>query len=753
MPAIVRHFNLRVVANGMDVPRVTSVRIQRGLDQEYAKAQFTVGYPAHGQLKKGSLIQIVMGIGVFTERFVGFINDPGTQLWPGRITFDCIDIMGYLNNYFPPGDVEFGSDDDTTIINTILDFAQIPLNLRQITGVGDIFGDFGLDADIPALEWPQLQSALAAIMEIDDMSLGYRTYARSNGLIVRHAVATVPGQNYSKLFTEGDGGSGGNIMQGSMQVTEYQPVTEVSIFSNDGGFFTASSAGNPYAWLDRPYAKRHAAIQKIGATAGYISTEDIAAYVLGKLNRNLLKVQFTTEEDDVLDVLNTIRIDSVHLYVAQNFYIQNLSIDAEVDGKFRQTIVAVSELMDNPDGFPVQVAFGPNAGQTLTPAPTVLAAPSNADVHSAFTIVAIDKEVLADSTIMYIVSCSDMSTSNQGTITTRAWTASGPGVVVTAGSEVQFTTAFTDLATAEIGLTVTDSNGSVNSSTQRPEQAGVPIRIRKLYSITATAFEAFDGTDWNTHTPSNAEPMSSVAHGPYAAAGDMLLYTLDDLHTPANEVVIQSGIDITAIWVEPDANQFNVAAGFVDGSVAVSADGGATWTVTAQQPDTDAIRRIIISRFVGGEIHAITNSGYYLSDNNGAGWRLVAAGDFVDLQLSHTRNVLVTAAGDLVLAAASLTPFTVPSLSPAVVLVATTAHIRLDKFYAIDDQGRTFQQFGELPGSFDLVQGVDIPEGTGQERGAYRDGLLVDMVYFATGISLWKTIDGFRTSGGYLKLR
>lgn len=751
MVAVVRRWMMRVLANGMDIPRVTSVRIQRGMDQDFAKAQFTVGYPAHGQLKKGSIVQIILGINNQAERFVGFIADPGTNLWPGRITFDCIDIMGYLANYFPPGDVEFGSQSDIDIINSILDFAQIPVNMRQIDGVGDSFGDFG--EDVPGLEWPQLQSALEAIKEIDSMSLGFRTYARSNGLIVRHAIPTIPGQIASFLFEEGDGGVGGNIMSGGMNVSEYEPTTEVSIFTNDGQYFTAVSAGNPYAWLDRPFARAHAAIQNVNATPGFITSENIAQYCLGKMNRNLVKVQFTTEVDDIFDVVQTIRVDSVHMYVVQNFYLQNLSIDAEVDGKFRQTIVGVSELMDNPDGFPVQVAFGPNAGQTLTPTPSTLTPPSNADVFSAFTITAIDKEKLADDTYMYIVSCSNMSTSAQGTITTLAWTASGPGVVVTAGSEQQFTTGFTDLSTAQIELTVTDSNGNTNASMQRPDQAGVPIRIRKLYTITATEFEAFDGEDWNTHTPSNAEPMSAVAHGPYAAAGDMLLYTLDDLHTPANEVVIQSGIDISAIWVEPDANQFNVAAGFVDGSVAVSADQGATWTVTPQQPDTDAIRRIIISRFVAGEIHAITNSGYYVSDNNGFGWRLIKSGDFIDLQLSHSRNVLVTSVGTLITAVENPDPFNFPSLSPSVFIVAATAHIRQDKFYAIDSQGRTFQQFGELSGSFDMLQAVDIPEGTGQDRGAYRDGLLVDMVYFATGISLWKTIDGFRTSGGYLKLR
>lgn len=743
MPVQVRNTVLRVIANGQDVPRVVSARIQRGLDQEYAKAQFTVSYPAHGQLKKGSHVYIVMGTG-FPIRFVGFIKDPGTQLWPGRITFDCVDIMGYLDAYYPPGDVSFNNTTDTGIINSILDFAQIPTNLRDISGIGDIFGNF--DSDVPGIEWPQLESALSAIRDIDEMTPDHRTYGRTNGVLTRHSVPTHPGQQASKLFTEGV-----NIMSGTMQVSEYEPTTEVSVFTNDGGFFTAVSTGNSYAWLDRPFAVRHAGVQNVNATPGFITSENIGQSLLNRLARNLVKVSFTTEDEDVLDVLNTIRVDSIHLYVVQNFYIQNLSIETDPSGKFRQTITGVSELSDNPDGFPVQVAFGPNAGQTLTPPTTVLTPPSNSDVHAEFTIIAIDKEKLADSSYMYVVTCSSMATSDQGTITDLDWGATGTGVTIPSGSEVTFTTSFTDLAGAEISLQATDSNGNVNSTTQRPASAGVPIRIRKLYNITATEFEAFDGEDWNTHTPSNAENMTAIAAGPYAAAGDMILFTSNDLHTPATEVIIQAGVDITAVWVEPDVSLYNVAAGFIDGTIAISGDGGNTWTVKAG-PGGDPILRIITSRFQEGEIHVITDTGYYVSDNYGDGWRLIRSGSFIDLQLSHTRNILVTAAGGMI-NATNGTVFTFPSLSPAIVIQAATVHIRQDKFYAIDDQGRSFQQFGNPSGSYAMNQGVDIPEGVGQPRGSYRDGLLVDMVYFGTGISLYKTIDGFRSNEGYLKLR
>lgn len=442
------------------------------------------------------------------------------------------------------------------------------------------------------------------------------------------------------------------------------------------------------------------------------------------------------------------------MYVRQNLFIQSLAIDADISGKWRQTIGSVSEIMDNELGFPFQVAFGPLAGQTLTPAPATPVAPSNADIMASFVILSIDKEVLADGSDMYIVTCSDTSTSMQGTIVSRSWTASGPGVVITAGSEQTFTTGFTALAGSLITIEITDSNGSVGTASQSPENSGVPIRIRKLYTMrhTPEALDAFDGYVWRTHTPSGGRVMTCMGHGPIGAAEDMFLYTTDDLMTPANEVIIRSGIDITAVWIEPDVSANNIAAGFADGGVAISTNGGAAWTVKTS-PGGDPVRRIIISRFVAGEIHCITDTGYYVSNDYGSNWAHIRAGDFTDLQLAPARNVLVTVAGGLINANTGVA-FTFPSLSPAVVIKATTAHIRQDKFYAMDDQQRTFQQFGELSGSIAMLQGENIPEGTTQERGEYRDGVTVDMVYFAAGAGgLWKTIDGFRTPAGYLKLR
>jgi hypothetical protein len=746
MPVEIRRPTLTVLANGVPVPRVLSVHIQRGTDQDYAKAQFTVSFPAAGEIKKGSHIVIIGGFNNVIERFVGYAYNPSFQLWPGRITVDCIDVMGFLDSLYPDQEYNLSGLVDEDIVNLVLDVAQIPTNMRDITGDGLLLADLGTDS--PALTWPLEESGLDVIKEMDDLSQGRRTRALTSGMVVRRYLSLIPFFNYSKLFTEGV-----NIISGTMNISEFQPSTSVTIVGADG-IQTQSTSTNPYAWQDKPYWDQHAAIQVQGSTPGYINTEDVSTRVLGKLNRNLMKVEFATQDDDLLEVYNTVKVDSVHLYTRQNLILQSLSIDADVSGKWRQSLGCVSELMDNEIGFPVQVAIGPLAGTTLTPIAATPTAPSNSDILASFVILSIDKETLADGSNMYIVTCSDTSTSMQGTIVSRSWTASGPGVVITAGSEPQFTTGFTDLAGSLITIEVTDSNGSVGTASQSPENAGVPIRIRKLYTMrhSPEAFEAFDGNVWRSHTPSGGRVMTCMGHGPIAAAEDMFLYTTDDLVTPAHEVIIRSGVTITAVWIEPDVSTANILAGFADGGTAFSGDGGATWTVKTA-PGGSPIRRIILSRFVAGEIHAINDTGYYVSNDYGNNWNLIRSGDFLDLQLSHSRNVIVTTAGALINANTGAA-FTFPTLSPAVVIKATTAHIRQDKFYAMDDQGRTYQQFGEVSGSTAMLQGENIPEGTTQDRGEYRDGLTVDMVYFAAGAGgLWKTIDGFRTPAGYLKLR
>lgn len=282
MPVAIRRPTITVLANGVPVPRVLSVHIQRGLDQDYAKAQFTVSFPAHGEIKKGSHIVIIGGFNNVVERFVGYAYNPSAVLWPGRITVDCIDIMGFLSGIYPDQEYNLSGLMDQEIVELALDVAQIPASMRSITGDSEILADLGTDT--PALTWPPEESAQELVSEMDDMSQGRRTWALTSGFINRRFIPTFPSAFHSKEFTEGV-----NIISGSMVVTEEEAARVVTIV---GAFGIQSQATgtNPYVWQDKPYWDQHAAIQTQGSTAGYISTEDVSTRILNKLNRNLMKV-------------------------------------------------------------------------------------------------------------------------------------------------------------------------------------------------------------------------------------------------------------------------------------------------------------------------------------------------------------------------------------------------------------------------------------------------------------------------------
>jgi uncharacterized protein len=151
---------------------------------------------------------------------------------------------------------------------------------------------------------------------------------------------------------------------------------------------------------------------------------------------------------------------------------------------------------------------------------------------------------------------------------------------------------------------------------------------------------------------------------------------------------------VTSLWAEPDAATQRIGAGAASGQIALSEDGGRHWTLKAG-PTREEVRRIIISRFhpIELEIHVLTPTGYHVSYDSGDRWQPIRlAGDderFVDLVLSHARNVIGAAGAAPLQVAETGEPFEVPDLTPPVQeLVAVAAHTREDVFVGYDQQGR-----------------------------------------------------------------
>lgn len=749
---------LRVLIDGQEPPYVVEARVTRGFDQDMATCEIVHAHPMPEWVLEGSRVVVSMGDPQSTEpsggvvpRFTGYVETFSSTLYPGRHTAICKDVLWVASRQHPAQDLSLASLTDVEAVTFLLE-SVFPSEMLDIGGLDLLLADTD---DIVFLITPT-ESILDGIRAIDEIGAGWRTYALTDGRIVRRPISIIPSSTAAFTFTEGT-----DLIDGSSDTDSQDPLTEWTV-QGLGDSFTFDPSDPNYVEPDfsirsQPGWQQLLMLTQVASSMTFLSMEDQAAWIYSQLSKKLIRSTITTHRDMLIQGDETVAVESEHLEIDQHLWVQNVQIAVESNGRFTQTLSLLSERQASNRGVtrPFTIVPGQPVGPLTPPVAPTLTPPSAADVLASFAILSIIRElVIRDGveTFIYHVVCQDTSTSRSGTIVSQDWTAAGGGASITTGTGQTFTTTFTNLTAGTITLDVEDTNGNTGSVTRSMANPGVPTMIRKLYAGSSTQAEAFDGTVWRTYTPSNAATMTAVGHGPIWAAAEIVMTTTDDLQTAATESQPFGGspASVSAVWNEPDVTT-GFGAGSAAGGTALSPN-GSTWSVKTA-PGGSPLRRIIISRFRPGEIHAITDEGYFRSDNYGSGWVEVRAGDFTDLQLSHSRNILVTTAGALINANTGAA-FTFPSLSPAVVVIAATAHIREDKFYAIDDQGRTFHQFGEASGSSTMVQGASIPAGAAQPRGIYRDGVAIDKVYCALGAGgLSESVDGFRSSAGWELLR
>lgn len=803
-----------IYVNGELLPYPIDISITRGLDQDVATCDIQYPYPLPDTLPYWSRVAVLIAgtppdaglpFGGLLTRFTGYFINEQAGLWPGTRTLHCEDMLALAKYTFTPQEIDLSDETDISAIKRILGPPDVPNGaggvgfqdtLLHIEGIGDTLGDIS-EAN---LFWEQGQTAMEKLQDIDSISLGYRVYATAGGLIYRTKINTIPdAEVVLHWFNEGvdieDGSASTEIVDAKNEITvagwDGQPATvpdpnatladltaQLVTLNNELAALQAAdppdddaiaakqaqiddvqtqidNLPDPFDWRKNSYWIRFLMLKASGV--GLFNPTEVAEWILSQLNRTLIKVTFSTHLDVFFQGEEIIGLTSPRLNVNQKFWVQSVQVNLSASGQFTQTVTAVSELGPynrrtlNP---PIEPPTNQVPGQPIPPpaVPDVLP-PSAADIIASMSIEALDKELAAppaelDNTgeAVFGVFASDTSTSRQGQIVSWSWVASGPGVLITTGNQQTFTTYFSDLTPeTTLTLTVTDSNGSQATVVQPVYTGGTPLHSRKLYACTDGSYEAFDGNTWRTGTPLNAATVQCVGNGPYWGAGSYVAYAPDDLLTPAIEnPAFPGGATVTAIWVHETDSSF-VAVGGDDGGVSVSTDKAATWTVKSPVPGGQ-VDFIIVSIFNKRQIHAVTPGGWYKSEDQGTTWAQVRAGSFSYLELSHTRNIVITSAGQLQRAETG-TPFT-GNTSP---IVAATAHIRADVFYAIAADGTTWYC---APGSYTLTAGTPIPAGTPFHAGAYRDGQIVDLIYFAAQDGgLFKTMDGFKTANGYLRLR
>lgn len=744
---------LSVLVDGNPLPYVLEATTTRGLDQDLANADISIPYPMPDSVRTWSNVVILAGTNDddYVERFTGYVVGPGASFAPGTDTIHCEDALALAKYTFTPNEMNLANETDTSAIYRILTegCGYSPTLLDLGDGTGKILGDI----DDANLFWEEGTNALEKIQEIDKISLGWRTFADTSGRILRRYIDTDPNVD-SELYWFYEGV---DMLDGSMTSEIKDAKQEITISGWGDIKHTASvnPEDNPFDPYKNSYWIRFKMLQRQATDAGILSTQEVAEYILSQLNRNIIRVTFSTHLGIPFLTQEVIGCSSLRLRVDQRFWVQSVQLSVSNAGSFTQTITAISELnRDIQRGTltPPIVGIGP---RPVTPGPTPAPAPAGPPLPN-FRVLAIDAEfaeraaqpTTENGKTHYIVTATDATLARTSPIVTWAWTAAGTGVSVTSGSDKTFTTGFENLEDATITLTVTDGNGQTATKTLPVQTFGIRPRVRKLYAITPTTFEAYDGRVWRSFTPGDA--VKVVAAGPYYGHASKVAISTDDLQTPpAVDNVAIPGQAITAIW-RHESNRRLLAVGGSGGGVAITKDLGVTWIPKASLPSE--VKFIIISLQRPRELHAVTASGWHTSTNEGDTWSVVQPGSFAYLELAPGRNIVVTNSGLLQQARKSTEGPNIDFTGPTVPIVAATAHIRKDCFYALGNDGSTWIQ--DTPGSFALTPGAPLPDGgTPVHAGTYRDGTFVDLVYFAASTGLYKTIDGFRTADGYYRLR
>lgn len=617
----------------------------------------------------------------------------------------------------------------------------------SVGGTGAVLGTILPDEYV----WRFRETAQAYLERLDYISWAslrqFRTFEWLSGLIVRQQVTLIPATSSVATFTEG---------VDFFLPTDYEPdiLGSKNVVSVVGGqeqglsepvSYTTPTIANPV--LPSGF------VQSLGISSPMIEQEldaDVAAEGVGiscetigtgarhEHNGELLAITFETWRDDYIGPGQTI---TVHIPKFGSKVDTLLMTVKRIEGRFfpfRQRITAVRRLGTT---APTSTNIGPRADFTM--------------------LVEVETVIVAGAeTTLYVIHAESTSLGMSAAIASSAWSASGSGLPA-AGTQSTFTTSYTTApaGSTSITLTVTDANGLTGTRTRTiPTDAQQTYNRRELIAAgTARAEYLTAAGVWNTDAEDSAQGVTVAGNGPIWGAGTDAMRSTDDLATSAAETAVftSPSATVSAIWMEIDVSGTDtwVLAGASDGRIAISYDSGATWTVLAGPEPGEAVLRVVINRFAAGQWSVLTANGLYRADDYGVTWvtELTAAGAevFRDLVLSHTRGMVVMSGGRLAVDRNG-NGQTFAGTDPTDV-IAVTADIGEDRFYAYDSAGNTW--YTGTDGGTEFSAGAALPGG-GVARGLWRDGRLRELLYFAAGTDgAYKSLDGFRSADGYHQLR
>lgn len=746
-----------VRVNGQVVPRVEAADARHSLAQQVSAASITITGPRPAFVVTGAAVTIEMGNtpASFRPVFAGLVTDLERGWWPRSTVVRCEGVLSRARRGNPSGadtDLSLGGAGQTDVDMIISILTAMRITSYDLSGVGPDEGGGGPAAtngrilgNIAQKEfiWRASESALAFLNKLDEMALGFRLYDQL-GQVKRRRVGTIPRTGAIWTYTEGIDIERLSNTESLLDLFNRVVVVGATPAGAAGPVRAVRSQANAAVDTLSGYATlpliTNPMIEKAewdGSGVG-IAAGEVAAWQLAEHNLQRLVQSFTTPLDRPHWPGMTVRVNAPQgSEYNRDFVVQGCQI-AWQGGEAPR----ISQTLD------------------LMTALDVPTSPVVAPPEVLFTL-AVEQEgavIGGVETTVTVVQATDASVALAGGgIASDAWSA--PGGTPASGSGPLLTTRYTNPAGAEITRTVTTVDGGTDSLVKPVPAATDPAVIKHAFSeAQQSSAGRFDGTIWRVDVENAARSVTVTSNGPVWAAGPTVMVSTDQLGTSAVESQpFGAGTNVTDLWIENDVST-SIMAGASDGRYAFSSDGGATWTVFAAGPwGAVPVVRVAVLRDDPTTWIVLTAGGYYVSRHtSGTTWALelgaeAEAGEtFEDMSLSHTRNMIAMTGGRRLVESSGVVQ--VLPLTPAGI-IAVTADIRQDRFYAYDNVGRTY--FIPTSGGVNWAQGADLPSpAQAQARGLWRSGLIAGLLVFANGTNgAWKSLDGFASAGGYLQIR
>jgi hypothetical protein len=339
-----QHPFLQVTAGGTELPHALSATITYGLDITVAQA--SVELTENPGIANDTEVQIVCGAGTNNiRRFRGRYKERESVMWPHLFTMSLegmlgnaarhqqargIELPSFINQKLPITGVPLSEllhgdiPSDENIVRAVLSYVPgLDVDPSDIGGTGKLFGRLSWRD----MAWRPTVTALGYISELDKVCLGYRLF-ENPVRIMRTQVFGYPSNTADTSFTEGIDIWDATGRRSIRELKNAAYIEGYPIGGVPGLIFAYGAEDNDFQTADQPFVESFSSPLIEGPTGdeNYLTAEDVLAWKLTEMNRELVGVDLITIRDDLLFCGRSIAVNVPHSDVTEPVWMQQVTV-------------------------------------------------------------------------------------------------------------------------------------------------------------------------------------------------------------------------------------------------------------------------------------------------------------------------------------------------------------------------------------------------------------------------------------------